>query len=162
LQNLERGEKITLPKGVLAEKRENGVFFYQKTATEEIQKPQPQVYTENGFDGGRYEVIIKNQPIKADSLWKVLRFDEEKLPKGAVFRFRQDGDWIRRFGSGKKTLKKFFNEEKIPTAEREWLPMLAQADGNEVFAVCGVELSEKIKVDDGTKKAVYIAIRKKE
>jgi tRNA(Ile)-lysidine synthase len=162
LQNLERGAKITLPKGVLAEKRENGVFFYQKTATEEIQKPQPQAYTENGFDGGRYEVIIKNQPIKADNLWKVLRFDEEKLPKGAVFRFRQDGDWIRRFGSGKKTLKKFFNEEKISTAEREWLPMLAQADGNEVFAVCGVELSEKIKVDDGTKKAVYIAIRKKE
>ena len=61
-----------------------------------------------------------------------------------------------------KSLKKFFNEEKIPVSEREWLPMLAQADGDEVYLVCGVEISETIKVDEGTNKVLYIAIRKKE
>jgi tRNA(Ile)-lysidine synthase len=162
LQQSERGATLDLPQNICAEKQVGGIYLYCKK--EEYYPPLSgqMPFSLEGFDGGRYEVIIKNQPIKADNLWKVLRFDEEKLPKGAVFRFRQDGDWIRRFGSGKKTLKKFFNEEKIPTVEREWLPMLAQADGNEVFAVCGVEISEKIKVDDGTKKAVYIAIRKKE
>ena len=72
-----------------------------------------------------------------------MRFDEDKLPKEAVFRFRRDGDVIKRFGGGQKTLKKFFNEEKIAVEEREWLPMLAQEDGNEVFVLCGVEISEK-------------------
>ncbi len=162
LQGLQRGAKITLPKSVIAEKTENGVVFYKNTAVEEVEKPQAILFTKKGFDGGRYAVIISDKPLKGGNEWKVLRFDEEKLPKGAVFRFRQDGDWIRRFGGGKKTLKKFFNEEKIPTLEREWLPMLAQADGKEVFAVCGVEISEKIKVDDGTKKVLYIAIQMKE
>ena len=162
LQNLERGAKITLPKGIFAEKKENGVFFYQKTAAEEIEKPHPQNYTKNGFDGGRYEVIVTSEPILDKNEWRILRFDEEKLPDGSVFRFRKDGDWIRRFGGGKKSLKKFFNEEKIPVSEREWLPMLAQADGDEVYLVCGVEISETIKVDEGTNKVLYIAIRKKE
>ena len=162
LQSLERGAKITLPKSVIAEKQENGVLFYQKTAVDEVEKPQPLGFTKNGFDGGGYEVIISDKPLKTENAWKILRFDEDKLPKEAVFRFRKDGDWISRFGGGKKTLKKFFNEEKTPVFEREWLPMIAQADGKEVFAVCGVEISEKIKVDDSTKKVLYIAIQKKE
>lgn len=162
LQSLERGAKITLPKGILAEKKENGVFFYQKRAGEEMQKPQPQKFAKNGFDGGRYEVILSNEPINIENEWRVLRFDEDKMPKEAVFRFRKDGDTIERFGGGRKTLKKFFNEEKIPTVEREWLPMIAQENGKEVFLVCGVEISEKIKVDDSTKKVLYIAIQKKE
>ena len=162
LQSLERGAKITLPKNIIAEKVINGVFFYQKTISDEVEKPRAQIFTKNGFDGGRYEIIFSSEPLKVENEWQVLRFDEEKLPKDALFRFRQDGDFIQRFGGGKKTLKKFFNEEKIPVDEREWLPLLAQADGKEVFAVCGVEISEKIKVDDSTKKVLYIAIQKKE
>ena len=162
LQGLERGAKITLPKGIVAEKKTNGVFFYQRAMTEEVEKPQPRIFTKNGFDGGRYEIIFSLEPLKVENAWKVLRFDEEKLPKDALFRFREDGDFIQRFGCGKKTLKKFFNEEKIPVDEREWLPLLAQAGGKEIFAVCGVEISEKIKVDDSTKKVLYIAMQKKE
>jgi tRNA(Ile)-lysidine synthetase-like protein len=78
-----------------------------------------------------------------------------------VFRFRKEGDFIRRFGSGKKTLKKFFNEEKTPVAEREYLPVIAEKDGSEVYAVCGVEISESVKITEGTKKTLYITIQKK-
>jgi tRNA(Ile)-lysidine synthase len=162
LQSLERGAKIVLPKGIIAEKGLNGVLFYMKRAEKPMEKPQPRKFTKKGFDGGRYEVILSKESIENGDNWRILRFDEDKLPKEAVFRFRRDGDVIKRFGGGQKTLKKFFNEEKIAVEEREWLPMLAQENGNEVFALCGVEISEKIKVDDGTKKVLYMAIQKKE
>lgn len=161
LQRLERGAKITLPKDIIAEKGLDGVIFYKKRNLERLEKPQGKTFTKNGFDGGRYEVILSNEPIFIKNGWRVLRFDEEKLPKNAAFRFRMEGDCIQRFGGGKKTLKKFFNEEKIPVSEREWLPLVADEDG-EVFIVCGVEISEKIKVDESTQKVLYIGIQKKE
>jgi hypothetical protein len=43
--------------------------------------------------------------------------------------------------------------------EREWLPLIA--DGATVLAVCGVEISEKVKVDAETREEAYIYLRKK-
>jgi len=56
-------------------------------------------------------------------------------------------------------LKKFFKEEKIPVAQRSYLPVVAR--GKEVLAVCGVEISEKVKTDENTTKVLYLALRKK-
>lgn len=161
LQSLERGAKITLPKDIIAEKSVNGVVFYKKNATPILENPPTKQFDENGFDGGRYEVILSERAIFSENEWKILQFDADKLPQNATFRFRKEGDYIRRFGGGKKTLKKFFNEKKIPVFERGQLPLVAGAD-DEIFIVCGVEISEKIKIDESTKKVLYIGIRKKE
>ncbi len=161
LQGAERGALLTLPKGVRAQKTETGVAF----SLEEEELPPPTAKEESvgekGFDGGRYAVKISYEAPKEDSSpWKTLRIDEGKLPKTAVFRFRKEGDRIRRFGGGQKSLKKFFNEEKIPPKERAHLPLIA--DGNEVYVVCGVEISELVKIDENTRRASYISIRRKE
>ena len=87
---------------------------------------------------------------------KILRIDGDKLPANAVFRFRQEGDFILRFGGGGKTLKKFFNERKIPVEKRQYLPLIAEADGNEVYVVCGEEISEKVKVTADSRRILYI------
>lgn len=56
-------------------------------------------------------------------------------PKGKmVIRARQSGDTIRLLG-GTKSLKKLFIDEKIPAAERDTIPVLADEDG--VLAVLG-------------------------
>ena len=86
----------------------------------------------------------------------------EKLPQNAVFRFRREGDKIKRFGGGTKSLKKFFNEKEISPKEREKIPLIAEKDGQEVFAVCGAEISERVKVDETTKSVLYITTKKKE
>ena len=105
--------------------------------------------------------VSKTLPKNIDGGWKVLRFDGDKMPKDAVFRFRQEGDKIRRFGGGSKTLKKFFNEEKISVEEREFLPLLADAETSRVYVVCGVEISELVKCDESTKRILYLSIMKK-
>lgn len=161
LQTSCRGAYLTLPKNIRAEKGEKSIIF--SIFEEEILPPTSaeKKFDEKGFDGGRYEVKLSCLPnVSTETPWKILRMDRDKLPQDVVFRFRREGDSIRRFGGGKKSLKKFFNEEKIPPKEREYLPLIANDE--EVYAVCGVEISELVKIDDNTQNIVYIAIRKKE
>lgn len=161
LQSLERGAKLSFPQGVEAEKVENGIRFYQKKEENFIPNNPWKTFSCEGFDGGRYEVNVSHSPITEKGEWRVLRVDGDKIPQTAVYRFRREGDFIWRFGGGKKTLKKFFNEEKTPVAEREYLPLIADRESGEVYVVCGVEISEKVKVTSETATTIYISIQKK-
>ena len=160
LQKSERGARMDLPKGIVAKKTLQGILLCVKRENVAHEKTSAQPFALDGFDGGRYEVMLSKQPLEEVGAWRVLRVDLDKIPKTAVFRFRKEGDEIVRFGGGTKTLKKFFNEEKISVEEREYLPLIAEENG-EVYAVCGVEISEKIRVDETTKNQGYIQIRKK-
>ena len=124
-----------------------------------MEKPAEKPFDRKGFDGGVYELIIKKEPVEGDGEWKILRLDLGKIPQSATFRFRQDGDEMRVFGGSTKSLKKLFNERKIPVEAREWLPLIA--DGKTVLAVCGVEISDGVKVDAETREEAYIYLRKK-
>lgn len=160
LQALERGAKQTFPKGVEAEKREKGIVFYVKKPLFEEVQAEEKKFDKTGFDGGRYLVSVSDTPVlPTENGWKALRVDGDKIPENATFRFRKEGDFIQRFGSGKKSLKKLFNEEKTPVAERSYLPVIAKEQ--EVYVVCGVEISEKVKVTPDTKQILYIAVEKK-
>ena len=160
LQTLERGARLSFPKGVEALKTEKGLRFYVSREEISIEKTPAQKFDKNGFDGGRYEVNVSLDPIKEENGWRVLQVDAEKIPPTAIYRYRQEGDFIYRFGGGRKSLKKFFNEEKTPVGERAYLPLIAEENG-EVYVVCGVEISEKVKVTANTKSPLYITIRKK-
>ncbi len=160
LQRLERGAKLTLPQGFEGEKRENGVAFYQKTPLTETVKGEEKIVQKGVYDGGMYLVSVSDVPPDGTEIgWNILKIDGDKLPEGTVFRFRKEGDKIERFGGGTKSLKKFFNEEKISVADREYVPLIAC--GSEVYAVCGVEISEKVKVTSETKTVLYIATVKR-
>ena len=158
LQSLERGARLSLPKGIEAEKCENGIRLYRAVEEAFPEKAATQKFDKNGFNGGRYAVSISSTPIENGNGWQVLQVDGDKIPTTAVYRFREEGDYIYRFGGGKKSLKKFFNEEKTPVAERAYLPLIA--DGDEVYVVCGVEISDKVKVTAETKSPLYISIQK--
>lgn len=162
LQKSEKGSILHFPCGVVGKKEGNClVFFAQNGEEQAVVLSEPKPFTKNGFDGGRYAVSLHStQPSDIESAWKILRIDEEKLPKQAVFRFRREGDFIRSFG-GKKTLKKFLNEKAIDVEARTALPLIADADGGEVYVVCGVEISQALKVDEGTQSVLYILTEEK-
>ncbi len=85
---------------------------------------------------------------------KVLKFDLGAIPETAVIRFMKSGDKFRKFGGGTKSLGDYFTDKKIPLRLRGQIPLIA--DGDEVLAVCGVEISDKIKITQKTKKVFYI------
>jgi tRNA(Ile)-lysidine synthase len=70
-----------------------------------------------------------------------------KIPPTAVFRTRKTGDLFAKFGGGKKTLKEYLIDKKIPQRERDKLILIA--DGKEILAIVGVEISNKIKATKG-------------
>ena len=65
-----------------------------------------------------------------------------------------------KFGGGTKKLKEFLADKKIPRRERDGLPVLAR--GSEVFAVCGAEISEKVRVGKNASPCILKFIRKGE
>lgn len=84
----------------------------------------------------------------------VLRFDGGKIPATAVLRTRREGDKFTKFGGGTKSLGDFLTDKKIPLRLRDTLPLIA--DGSNVLAVCGVEISDRIKVSQDTLNEGYI------
>lgn len=89
------------------------------------------------------KLVVSDKPTEGS-----LRINPQALPQNTVVRFRREGDNFAKFGSGTKSLKKFFVDQKIPQRLRDSIPLIA--GGSEVFVVCGVEISEKVKVtDDG-------------
>ncbi len=160
LQKSERGARCDLPKNIEAVKCQRSIVFHVKKEKCIWVKSDENPFGLDGFDGGRYVVNVSKTPVENCGTWRVLRVDVDKIPPTAVFRFRKEGDTIERFGGGRKTLKKFFNEEKTPVDMREYLPLIAEPSG-EVYAVCGVEISEKIKVDEKTNNLLYIQILQK-
>ncbi len=106
-----------------------------------------------------WQLVDKN---KYDNIRKIYKnvfqnsLDYDKIGR-AVFRFRHKGDSFRQAGRGNtKSLKKLFNERKIPTDLRYRIPML-ECDGR-VAWICSVGVAEGFQVSEDTKNILYIQI----
>jgi tRNA(Ile)-lysidine synthetase-like protein len=89
--------------------------------------------------------------------YKILMCDLDKIPKGAKVRTLEAGDKFKKFGGGTKSLGDFFTDRKIPLRLRGVIPLIC--DGSRVLVVCGVEISDDVKIDDSTKNIAHIKCR---
>ena len=165
LQALQTGARVDLPRGVYAKREYDTIVFYREAAEREtrgeaVEIPFDDFLKKGKFDGGRYEFTVGFQEIESavDGL-KTLRFDLEKIPEGAVLRFKRIGDTFRKFGGGEKPLKKYLIDKKIPCWQREELPVIAVS--NKVLAVLGVEISEELKITEGAEKIAFVGVKNK-
>ena len=158
LQTLQTGSQISLKGGLIAKRLYNEIVFYKETVEKTEEKRFFIPFQIGKVICGEYEIFVSKTPITGCG--KLLRIDERKIPSNATFRLREEGDIFEKFGGGKKNLKKYLIDKKIPSFERERLPVLASE--KEILVVCGVEISEKLKTDDDTLQTLYIAIKKKE
>ena len=85
--------------------------------------------------------------------------DAEKLPQGAIWRFRKEGDIFSPLGlGGTKKLKDYFIDKKIPQRMRNEIPVLAV--GDKILAVADIEIADEIKVTNDTKRFYKINYEK--
>ena len=61
---------------------------------------------------------------------------------------------------GRKTLKKFLSDKKIPARAGHDLPLIAR--GNEVYAVVGVEIADSVKITKETAHRVWLCVQREE
>lgn len=144
LLNCPNGTTIDLIKNVKAVKDYDFITLYK---AEEKENEQVNFKTGTTVFNGK-EITVK--PLNAGELRseKELFFDLDKIPPNAVFRTRMDGDNFTPFKSGSKKLKKYLIDKKISSRQRDKLTLIAC--GNEVYAILGVEISDKIKIEKNT------------
>lgn len=87
---------------------------------------------------------------------RTLVLDADKIPSGAVVRLRKAGDRFEPFGGGKRKLKEYFIDKKIPRFLRGRLPLVC--DGSEVLAVFGAEISRSVALDDKSENACELSL----
>ncbi len=103
--------------------------------------------------------IYKENVEKINSLLLKNTLDCGKIIGVPVVRERQPHDEIRLANRGvTKSLKKLFNEMKIPENERAILPVICDDKG--VIWVCGAGAAERVKVDEKTKEVFVVKTEK--
>ena len=148
------GQKVSLPYDIVAIKEYDYIT---------ILNTEKEVYKFDAeFKCGEYDVpklgkLVVKRTKNFEQQNGVLYIDNHKVPKTASWRFRQDGDVFTKFGGGTKKLNSFLIDKKVPQRLRDFLPVLA--DGNEILAIAGIEISDKVKIDDLTTTAYKIEIK---
>lgn len=140
--NGENGSRVFLPFEAIAVKEYDYLTIYNRHVEE--------VVFEEHFGLGSFDVPnfgkVTIKRVKDFDCSDGLILDYRKVPKDAVWRFRKEGDVFTKFGGGSKKLKSFMIDKKIPSRLRDYIPVLAS--GNEIYAIAGVEISDKVKVED--------------
>lgn len=134
LRGLQTGKKVCLPGGKTAAREYGNIVFYNEDAEPIAERP---------FEAGAF-VLAPHAGLRADL---------DAFPAGCVVRARREGDFIVPYGGQKKSLKKFLTDRKISARLGRRLTLVAC--GAEVLVVLGVEISDKVKITENTKRVGY-------
>lgn len=154
--NGENGNKINLPNNVTVHKEYDFLTIVKKVVVVKNDQWKFKCGKTTIPDSGIITVKKLQVPALVDGS---LVIDFKKLPKNAVWRFRQDGDVFTKFGGGTKKLKSVMADKKIPLRLRNTIPVLAV--DNEIFVIAGIEISDKVKIDNTTSVAYAINFENK-
>lgn len=83
-------------------------------------------------------------------------FDYDKIKNGLSLRTRRTGDYFLLDGGGRKKLKSYLIDRKVPAAKRNQLPMLAE--GNHVLWLADGRISAAYKVTEKTRRVLEMQI----
>lgn len=159
LQFAERGKKFEFL-GLAAVNEGDGVVIYDKSVlacdngqiafrdyTGATCGGQPLAFGTDEEDVAERARLCGNMPLRT------LTFDVGCIPEGAVIRAMKPGDKFKKFGGGTKNLGDFLTDKKISAYLRKIIPVIAC--GSDILMVCGVEISDGIKVTEATKKICF-------
>ena len=167
-RHLEEMEKALLRSGAVQAGKglrfvvENGRAFWEEDTGLAPLPPQP--LRKGGYilPGGYFlkvrviknENFKKNAPVHKKDLNYLADYDKI-LQAGPILRTRQPGDWFCPAGRGlSKTVKKWYNEWKIPRPRRPLLPLVAA--GSRVLWVYGRGFAQGFEPDGGTRRILKI------
>ena len=155
VKSAENGKRIDLPLKVSLHKEYDYITITNKRKKEIAFSEKHKL---GSFIVPNYgKLTIKKVASAGDS--GKLYYDADKVPKDAQWRFRKAGDVFEKFGGGTKKLKSYLIDKKIPSRLRDYIPVLC--DGNEVYIIAGVEISNKLKVDSSTRR-IYCLTEERE
>ena len=140
------GSRADLPYGLLARRDYLTLWIESKKRdiSVDIELPKLNITV---FPYEKSREIPKNRYTK----W----FDYDRIKGTVSVRMRRTGDYITIPG-GRKTVKSYMIDEKIPREERDRIPLLA--DGDHIIWIIGYRISEYYKVTEDTKKVLQVQL----
>ena len=151
LTEKENGKTVTLPLNIKAAKEYDKITLFKELPSENIGDVAPFTVGLHALNGRTISATMCEK-IAVEDLKKGFYADIDKIPDGAVIRFRKKGDCFTKFGGGTKSLSDYFTDKKIPLKDRDGI--LLVADKNDVLIINGIAVSDKVKVDKDTKNIV--------
>lgn len=76
---------------------------------------------------------------------------------GAELRFRREGDTFMPIGGARKKLNRYFIDEKVPKRLRDRVPLICR--GSDVLVVCGMQISDDVKLTEASRRAAVVKVR---
>ena len=168
LSGLQVGRKICLPYGLEAEQTYGGILFekakkagkhaekihgssFNELAGRDLLVPGETVWKDHIFSAK----IILNESQKIEEKTYTKWFDYDRIKQELSIRTRLQGDFlvVDEKGSRKK-LNRYFIDEKIPSRERDRIPLLAC--GSEILWVVGGRINEAYKITPRTRRILEI------
>lgn len=161
------GKKCSLPYDLTAVRNYDGVAIYKKPAYKNpkcIESIELDIPGETVIKDGRIKIKTRiinvdkgpamgDIPQKTYTKW----FDYDIIKCKPVTRSRMTGDVIVVNNSGgKKKIKSYFIDEKIPAELRDDIPLIAE--GNEVLWIIGYRMSSRYQVTDNTRRILEIKV----
>ncbi|MBS7006948.1 tRNA lysidine(34) synthetase TilS [Anaerostipes sp.] len=135
----ETGKSIDLPYGLKAAKTYKELMVETAKVSEEATHMGCLSLTETDGD----------EKTGQKDFTKIIDYD--KIDKDIQLRYRRPGDYLIYSKDGKrKSLNRYFIDEKIPREERDKIPLAA--DGSRIIWIIGYRLSEMYKVSEETER----------
>ncbi len=145
LRDMESGKCIDLPKSTVAKKEYDSIIIEKATVI--VNEPPKITYEVKEWTGCK---IIENCDYTK-------LFDYDKIVNRLELRTRRDGDYIVvNSAGGKKKIKDYFIDMKVPRQDRDSIYLLA--DGNHIVWIIGYRISEAYKIKDNTKKVLKVTV----
>ena len=145
------GRRISLPKGLTVAKSYDILHICSSAAClqEKMQFPSFEMELLSLAEAMKQWNSHEQIPALPEEKW----LDADALTQMPVWRTRRSGDYIMAAG-GRKKLKEFMIDAKIPREQRERIPLLA--DGSHILWIYGYRISDGARLNDQTQRVLHV------
>ena len=149
--NLQTGSEICLKNDIVCVKEYDKIVFCKKRGKIEITEK----FRCGKFQIDKYLITIEKTTKfeKAENVFYL----KDGVEKSAIIRFKQAGDFFKRFGGGTKSLSDYFTDIKLEKLKRPFVPLIA--NGSEIIAILPFNISENYKVENLSKPFYKITVK---
>ena len=146
---------LNFPHKLVLKKTYTGIKIYKEKAKKDLNQEYQFVVGKLEFENN---CVIETDIVEPDDVVYgegSLYVDLAKISTNAIWRTRRLGDMFSKLGSGSKKLNDYFTDKKIDADMRDKILVLAV--DNQILAVAGFDVSEKVKIDSETEQIVKIS-----
>ena len=145
------GRQVDLPLGLTAVRTGTVLWIKKKKIKDLVDQHQDICLPNVNFSVFSYK---KGMEIPKNGYTKW--FDYDKIKCALSVRYRETGDYMMLAGGGRKTIKSYFIDAKVPKEERGKIPLIAE--GSHVLWVIGYRISEYYKITDDTHTVIQMQL----